>query len=264
MSPTSLAPADRDAAASARVSAQLAPVIGITVWRRSLPTYLGEQTDLFTLGSEYAARVAEAGGIPLLLAPVPESAVSALLSRVDGLLLSGGQDLCRATRGLPPGPEEAGDVDPERDAFERALLLAARAAGTPVLGICRGLQLTNVVLGGSLVEDIPRTSTHPLQDAPEAFLGDRHSVAFPQESRLAALYGTSERMVNSIHHQSIERLGSDLAVAAVAPDGIIEAAESTDPAWSFTGVQWHPEKLSGANELAEERALFAALIAAAQ
>lgn len=262
MPPTSPAAADSAAEASARVPA--APVIGITVWRRALPTYLGAQTDLYTLGTEYASRVTEAGGIPLLLAPVAEGLVPALVARIDGLLLSGGQDLCRATRGLPFGAEEASDVDPERDAFERALLLAARAEGKPVLGICRGLQLTNVVLGGSLVEDIPRSVTHPAQDTPEAFLGDRHPVAFPQESRLAALYGAQKRMVNSIHHQSVEQLGSDLAVAAVAPDGIIEAAESTDPAWSFTGVQWHPEKLSDPAEQAEERALFTALIEAAQ
>lgn len=240
------------------------PVIGITVWRRTLPTYLGERTDLYTLGTEYAARVTEAGGIPLLLSPVATANVSALIARVDGLLLSGGQDLTHAMRGLPASPEEANDVDPERDAFERELLLAARAARKPVLGICRGLQLTNVVLGGTLVEDIPQSATHPAQDTPEAFLNDRHAVEFLPESRLGALYGVEQRMVNSIHHQSVEQIGHDLAVAAVAPDGIIEAAESTDPSWAFTGVQWHPEKLATVEEQAAERALFADFIASAQ
>ncbi|MEB4614269.1 gamma-glutamyl-gamma-aminobutyrate hydrolase family protein [Leucobacter sp. M11] len=240
------------------------PVIGITVWRRSLPTYLGERTDLYTLGVEYAERIAAAGGIPVLLSPVPEDQTPAILGRLDGLLLSGGQDLTRATRGLGPSPEEAADTDPARDAFERALLLGARDAGLPVLGICRGLQLTNVVLGGTLIEDLEHTEAHPAQDSPEAFLGDRHDVALAAGTALAAVYGVERRRVNTIHHQAVDRVAPGLVVAARADDGIIEAAESAAASWPFLGVQWHPEKLSAADEVADEARLFAEFVAQAR
>ncbi|WP_440311855.1 gamma-glutamyl-gamma-aminobutyrate hydrolase family protein [Leucobacter chromiireducens] len=247
----------------AALAAERAPIIGITVWRRTLPTYLGERTDLFTLGTEYAARVAAAGGVPLLLAPVADEHVPALLSRIDGLLLSGGQDLTRELRGLEPSAVEAADTDPERDAFERALLLGAQERELPVLGICRGLQLTNVVLGGTLIEDIPRTAVHPAQDTPEAFLGDRHEVAFAAGSALAAVYGTASREVNTIHHQAIDAVADGLVVSARAADGIAEAAESTSDAWPFLGVQWHPEKLTAPDEVAAEAQLFTGFVATA-
>ncbi len=260
MPTSSHAPLFRDPAA---LTAERAPIIGITVWRRTLPTYLGERTDLFTLGVEYAARVAEGGGVPLLLAPVADAHVAALLDRVDGLLLSGGQDLTRALRGLGPSDAEAGDTDPERDAFERALLLGARERGLPVLGICRGLQLTNVVLGGTLIEDLPRSAAHPAQDTPEAFLGDRHEVSFAEGSALAAVYGAARRSVNTIHHQAIDAVAPGLAVTAHAADGVAEAAEAQDPAWPFLGVQWHPEKLTAPDEVADEARLFSGFVASA-
>lgn len=240
-----------------------APVIGITVWRRTLPTYLGERTDLYTLGVEYAEKVAAAGGIPILLSPVEDAQVPAILGRLDGLLLSGGQDLTRATRGLTSSPDEAADTDPARDAFERALLHGARAAGTPVLGICRGLQLTNVVLGGTLIEDIEHTAVHPVQDTPEAFLGDRHDVALVPGTALADVYGTDRRSVNTIHHQAVDAVAPGLIVSARADDGIIEAAESGAASWPFLGVQWHPEKLTAPTEIAEEARLFASFVASA-
>ncbi|WP_125099115.1 gamma-glutamyl-gamma-aminobutyrate hydrolase family protein [Leucobacter chromiireducens] len=245
------------------LAAERAPIIGITVWRRALPTYLGERTDLFTLGTEYAARIAAAGGVPLLLAPVADAHVPALLTRIDGLLLSGGQDLTRELRGLAPSAAEPADTDPERDAFERALLLGARAAELPVLGICRGLQLSNVVLGGTLIEDIPRTAVHPAQDSPAAFLGDRHAVSIAAGSALAAVYGTASREVNTIHHQAIDAVADGLTVTAHAADGIAEAAESTSSDWPFLGVQWHPEKLTAPDEVAAEAKLFAAFVASA-
>lgn len=243
-----------------------APIIGITIWRRHLPTYLGERTDLYTLGAEYAEAVRAAGGIPVLLAPVPSSQVPSLLDRIDGLLLSGGQDLAGSTRGLPAEQIAAideTDVDQERDAFEGDLLRGAQARSLPVLGICRGVQLTNVALGGTLVQDLAHTETHPVQSTPAEFLEYRHDVAFEPGSDLTAIYGTATRSVNSIHHQALDTVAPELRVSARSADGVIEAAESALDSWYFQGVQWHPEKLTSDAEIAAEKLLLADFISRA-
>jgi putative glutamine amidotransferase len=188
---------------------------------------------------DYDAAVRRAGGTPRPLS-LAEPANTAL-EGVDGLLLTGGDDVDPALYGEPP--HVTYDVsEPGRDAFEIALVRRALAADLPVLAICRGLQVLNVALGGTLIQDIPSEPGALLQhdaEGPPATLA--HSVAVTPGSCLAALVGPGDTAsVNSRHHQAIRVLGRGLVVTGMSPDGVIEAAEV--PAARFcVGVQWHPE-----------------------
>ena len=209
-----------------------APVIGITTWRRTLPTYLGAETELDTLGAEYADAVRAAGGIPILLPALALHEIESVLDSVDGVLLSGGQDL---------GLEPASDF--QRDASEFGILAAAQTRSIPVFGICRGLQAINVFQGGSLIDDLAATTAHPslAPDADQA--ASRHAISSSAKWIEDAL--PAGGIVNSIHHQAVDQLGGGLAAVAWAEDGTIEAIEGTEPGWFLRGVQWHPEKLPG-------------------
>jgi putative glutamine amidotransferase len=232
------------------------PRIAITAWRRELPTFVGERTLLYTLADEYVRCVVEAGGLPLLVPHVrDELEADAVLDAVDGLLLAGGGDVHPASYGA----ELAGsyDVDLAADVSELALARRARARRMPTLAICRGMQLVAVAHGGTLHQDILTPDTlHPVSDVPAEVLAARHPVEVVPGTRLAAALGAGPRSVNTIHHQAIARLPEGFRVAATAPDGVIEAIEPDDPTWPFLGVQWHPEKMEGA-----DAALFEAFVA---
>ena len=220
------------------------PIIAVTVWRRPLATGLGERTDLYTLGGEYADSVQAAGGIPLLVPDMVESDIPAVLDRVDGLLLSGGQDV----------------GDGARDATEHALLAEALRVGMPVFGICRGLQLLNVHRGGTLVPDLPGTTDHPAVGSGEERLS-RHRIV--DAAGWVAESLPDDGIVNSIHHQAIDRLGAGLAIAARAEDGTVEAVAGTATTRFLRAVQWHPEKMPGVDGRAHATRLLAPFVAAA-
>ncbi|KJL29960.1 gamma-glutamyl-gamma-aminobutyrate hydrolase family protein [Microbacterium oxydans] len=234
------------------------PLIGITTWRRFIDTDLGTGRPAHSLGAEYAAPVEAAGGAVVLLPPT--AGVDEVLDRLDGLVLSGGQDVHPGRYGAEP--QQGKDYDPARDEFETALALGARRRGLPVLAICRGLQVSNVAFGGSLLVDIPVTEHHEQVRGADQQLAARHPILLAEDSRLAALYGTRQRTVNTIHHQSIDVLAPGLRPVAWAPDGVIEAVESNGD-WPFWAVQWHPEKMIAPDEAAEEMPLFAAFVSAA-
>ncbi len=234
------------------------PVIGISTWQRVFDTDLGEGRSVHSLGVEYVAPVETAGGAPVLLAPT--SGVGEILDRIDGLVLSGGQDMDPVRYGAER--EEGASYDPRRDEHEVALVAGARERGIPVLAICRGMQVTNVAFGGTLIVDIDPTDTHrPVKGA--AQLDERHPITMAADSRLASVYDTTERIVNTIHHQAVDQLAPGFRAVAWAPDGIIEAIEPDDD-WEFWGVQWHPEKMTEPHETAQEQPLYAALIDAAR
>lgn len=164
----------------------------------------------------------------------------------DALVLGGGIDVDPARYGRDVLANGNVEVDAERDAIDFALLGEARLAGAPVLGICRGMQVVNVALGGTLVQDIPseRPSDVVHQRTRDEKARLDHAVAVAPGSRLARIAGAAEIAVNSRHHQAIERLAPGLAVSGTAPDGVPEAVESAGGDW-LLAVQWHPENLEG-------------------
>lgn len=230
------------------------PVIAMTMWRRSVPTYLGEETELFTLGTEYVAGLERLGASVILLPGAAEHDEN--LSGFDGLVLSGGEDVHPERWGGQIDPNQT--YDPLRDASEISLYRRGRGAKIPVLGICRGLQLIAVAEGTSLIPDVPRSDAHPGQSTPEELLDYRHEITIAPDSRLARVYQQTRRATNSIHHQAITAAPQGFSSTAWASDGIIEAIESDDGL--VIAVQWHPEKMLGARETAVEDALFSAFL----
>jgi putative glutamine amidotransferase len=244
----------------------MAPLIGIStsevrVQESARPLREGDpQRREMVLGMVYAAAVQRAGGIPVVLPPVPPSHVPALVQRLQGVCLSGGPDLDPAAYHAR-AHAELGPVEPELDAFELQLARCADAAGLPVLGICRGSQVLNVARGGTLHQHLP--------DVTDASIAHRqaepgqvptHIVEVAHGSELAAIAGTSGPLaVNSFHHQAVDALGGGLQAAARAPDGTIEAIEDPDRPL-YLGVQWHAE---GLVDRAAHLALFEALVVAA-
>lgn len=220
------------------------PRIAITTWRRALPTFLGEETDLYTLGAEYVISVAVAGTIPVLLPHLDPADVDEVLDAVDGLVVAGGGDVHPASYDAENTASK--ETDAGADASELALLRRARNRGVPTLAICRGMQLTNVAFGGTLQQDIGvAESVHePVSDDPDEVLAAMHPVDVVADSRLGSIVGGGQREVNTIHHQAIDRLAAGFRVVAWAPDGIIEAIEAEGP-WPLVAVQWHPEKRAG-------------------
>lgn len=206
----------------------------------------------------YVNALLEAGALPLLLPPRSDVALHATLARrVDGVLLTGGEDIDPARYGAPrhANTEES---DPARDAAELALVAAAREHGLPLLAICRGAQLLNVACGGTLVQDLPDARPAGLAHAPGVARDRRvHDVTVDAPSRLATAIGATRIAVNSLHHQAVARIGTGLRVVVRAPDDVVEGIEAEDPAWWAVGVQWHPEELTATPE-PWDRALFAA------
>ncbi len=235
------------------------PLIGITTARRPH----AEVRSQIVITEAYVQAVAAAGGCPVMipLGLSPEL-LENLLARLDGILFTGGGDIDPAFYGAAPHPK-VGDVDLDRDGVELYLLEKAVSQEVPFLGICRGLQLINVGLGGTLYADITAQRSGSLRhdyypDYPRDYLA--HPVDVRTESRLAGILGNSQVEVNSLHHQGIDRLAPSLEQVASAPDGMVEAVELPDHPFGLA-VQWHPEWL-GAH--APMRALFEAFVQAAE
>lgn len=192
--------------------------------------------------SDYLESVKRAGATVLEVSVDDDP--GAVVSRVDGVVLTGGGDVAPALYGAAPHATYAA-AEPGRDAFEIAVARAATEAGLPIFAICRGMQVLNVALGGDLVQDIPTEVNGALNhDLREPRFAIAHEVWASKGSRLSALM--QEKLedaescpVNSRHHQAVRHLGHGLEVVATAPDGVIEAVEG--PGVFCLGVQWHPE-----------------------
>ncbi len=233
------------------------PLILVNCWRRGLPTFLGERTRLDTLDPAYAERVSDAGGQPLLLSRPPaacDESVHELIGIADGVLLTGGGDVDPAAYGATRENVEADDA--EADAFELAIIRAARAIELPMLAVCRGAQLMAIAHGGRLSQRLPAVTGHPELTGlgADQILASRHPVTLTPGSRIARALGAEIVPVNTIHHHQIADPG-ELQVTATAPGGVIEAVEPRT-SWACVGVQWHPEKM----EEPEQRALFEQLV----
>jgi putative glutamine amidotransferase len=219
------------------------PLVGVTTYVADTAWGSWERRAA-VLPEAYFELVAAAGGRPLLLPPPssapggPESGALEVVDVLDALVLTGGGDLDPATYGETPDPEVSG-VDPNRDASERALLAAALRADMPVLAICRGCQVLNVELGGTLHQHLPDVVGNlDHRSAPMVF-GDVEVTTVPG-TVTASVFGATTT-VRCSHHQSIRELGRGLVATAHARDGVIEAVEA--PSARFVlAVQWHPEE----------------------
>ena len=221
------------------------PLIGITGRRwpaRALGHLLPSsfETLAFDLHfTDYPSSIAAAGGLPIELTRDADPA--GIVERLDGLVLSGGADVEPSRYGAEPDTN-LGSVEPDRDEWELALFAAARARELPILAICRGAQLTNVALGGTLRQhvELDEGVGHPQWDADAR--SAVHDVIVERDSLLGSLLAPTTG-VNSLHHQTIDRVGEGLVVTARAPDGVVEALEL--PGADLIAVQWHPELLGG-------------------
>jgi len=209
----------------------------------------------FILPQEYLRAIQRAGGVPVIIPPWEEE-VDTLLAMIDGLLLAGGGDIDPRHYGSGGHPAIYG-IDEVRDAGELALFHGARMRGMPTLGICRGAQLANVALGGTLIEHLPDRTVQSHRAEPGG--GILHSVEVPLGSRLYASLSAGApnhclgftSQVMSWHHQAIDRVADGLIVTACAEDDTIEAIEATDAPW-LVAVQWHPE-LTAAHDPVQQR-----------
>ena len=211
------------------------------------------------LGLTYLEAVQHAGGVPVVVPPLPTEMVGAFLDRVDGLCLSGGPDIHPAAYGAEPHAA-LGPTEPRLDAFELELVRAADERGLPVLAICRGAQLVNVARGGALHQHLPDVvgeGVHHRQAI--AASQPTHPVTVAPGSRLAGLFGRGRTDVNSFHHQAASRMGDGLVPTAWATDGTVEAFEESGDRF-LVCVQWHVECLVGRRGHGD---LFTELVAAA-
>jgi putative glutamine amidotransferase len=212
------------------------------------------------VNAAYVRAVLAAGGVPLILSPLMRAALAdRALDAVDGLILTGGEDLEPSWYGAEPSPQLS-PPDRERDLFELALFAVARQRRLPVLGICRGIQLVNVAMGGTLFQDLPTERPGTVEHRPERARDARtHRVRLQPESRVAAALGTTTVTVNSSHHQAIKALAPGLVATGWTDDDLVEAAETPGDVPWLLAVQWHPEEMH-ADARAPERGLFEALV----
>jgi putative glutamine amidotransferase len=242
------------------------PLIGVTssemrVGNHVAQTPQGEPPRKeMALGLSYLQAVEAAGGLPVVIPPMPADAVAPLVDRLHGICLSGGPDLDPATYGAEPHAE-LGPTEPDLDRFELGVAREAIARNVPILAICRGMQLLNVASGGTLIQHLPDVTDGSLEHRqPGAADEPTHMVNLASGSMAAAVMGEVDVGVNSFHHQAIERLGRGLLTVGWSPDGLVEAVEA--PGRNFVlGVQWHAECLA---ERPEHKALFSALVGASR
>jgi putative glutamine amidotransferase len=214
------------------------PLIGVTA--RNVTTTEGFPA--VQILRAYAAAIMDAGGAPVLIPPdLPEDGWRSLLDRLDGVLFSGGSDI--GLEHFEGEPHPTVDVEPVRDTIELPLLRAAVDADKPLFGICRGLQVMNVALGGTLythiLDQLPNALQHDWhENYPRTHLA--HAVRVEEGTRLAEILGAPLLEVNSLHHQGIKDLAPHLKATAFAPDGLIEGIELPDHKFALA-VQWHPE-----------------------
>ncbi|KUF14037.1 MULTISPECIES: gamma-glutamyl-gamma-aminobutyrate hydrolase family protein [Streptomyces] len=208
------------------------PLIGISTYWEEKASWGVWESPAALLPAGYPRLVQAAGGLASMLPPDDPAYAADVVARLDGVVVAGGPDVDPVHYGAVR-EDLTGPPAPERDAWELALIRAALDAGTPLLGICRGMQLLNVALGGTLVQHIDGHvaapgvfTTHPVRPVP----GTRYAEIAPEPSTDVPTY----------HHQSVARLAAPLHASAHAEDGTVEAVELPSPAWAL-GVQWHPE-----------------------
>ena len=251
---------------SGRIDYEGAPLIGVTTSEVRLAEKVPEtpradppRTEM-ALGLSYLKALQAAGGLPVVIPPLPESAVGPILEDFDAICLSGGPDIHPSAYGREPHPA-LGPTWRELDESELALARAADECGKPILAICRGAQALNVARGGTLFQHLPDETGGSIEHRQRG-IGPKpsHTIEIEPGSKLAKAVGATAIEVNSFHHQAPDELGRELRAVAYAPDGVIEALEDPGPRW-VVGVQWHAEALA---ERPEDAALFRAFVEVAR
>ena len=212
----------------------------------------------YELPAEYVDAVRRAGAIPVMIPPA-ETDLDALLARLDGVVLAGGGDIDPARYGAAERHETIDFVDDARDELELALAQRVLDEGVPTLAVCRGLQVVNVVLGGTLHQHLPDAVESDVPHRQEPKWGHRHLVEAEGGSLVAETMGTQQVEPACWHHQAIATPGAGLSITAWGADGVIEAVELAGHPW-LVAVQWHPEMTAG--EDATQQALFDGLVQA--
>jgi putative glutamine amidotransferase len=236
------------------------PIIGLTAWRSESSSGSLQHT----ISESYIQALAEAGAAPVLIPlALSEEALDRIIQHLDGILFTGGGDVApdRYGRGQDANHPKLGSVDVDRDRIELHLFLQAVRQKKPFFGICRGIQLINVALGGTLYIDItdelPGAVKHAFYAGyPRDYLG--HTVQVTPGSRLERILGGNLIEVNSLHHQGVEVLAPSLQATAFAPDGLVEGVELNGYPFGVA-VQWHPECMQ---QYAPMRALFSSFVEA--
>lgn len=212
-----------------------------------------------TVGLDYTSGIEEGGGLPLVIAEpyrvrqgqaadaaaAAEAAAAEVLDTVDGVLITGGEDVDPEHFGESPIPA-MGSIEPARDVFELALARLALARGVPYLGICRGIQMLAIAAGGTLYQDLAAQKKGDLlrhRQTPSPRYALTHFVKVEPGTLLAKLVGAGDLKVNSFHHQAVARVPEGFRVSATATDGVIEGLEAVGDGRFTIGVQWHPENL---------------------
>lgn len=234
------------------------PLIGVTA-------YQGRNEEGIPINAvlrAYLDAVLQAGGTPVLIpASMPANRLPNLCERLDGILFSGGGDIENSHFHGEPHPRIT-DVDAERDLLELSILVTFISGKKPILGICRGLQLVNVGMGGTLythiIDQMPEAQEHDFSSGfPRNFIA--HSVTIKSGTRLAHILGETSLPVNSLHHQGVKNIPAGLEPTAFSPDGLVEAIEVKDHPYGIA-VQWHPEWLM---DQESSQKIFKSFIAAA-
>ncbi len=234
------------------------PLIGITTNQSKTP--YGQPTVM--LMQSYISAVVQAGGVPVLIPSlIAEDGWDTVYSRLDGILFSGGGDI-----GLEYSPGEPhpriDDIDLARDAIELKMVRAAASDGKPFLGICRGCQVVNVALGGTLYTHIPDQLPNALDHSYPGNMRTTlvHEVKVDEGTQMAEIFGEPILKVNSLHHQGLKDIAPSVRIAGHAPDGLVEAIELPEHPFGLA-VQWHPEWLTDQQSM---RNLFRSLVQAAE
>lgn len=202
------------------------------------------------VSQDYIDAVCAAGGIPVIIPILTDSlALAAILDKVDGVVMTGGEDVAPGFYGELPLPE-MGDVNAPRDTFDLMLTRMSAREGKPILGICRGVQVINVAFGGTLWQDIPsQIPQSPVQHRSKNDENPFHNVYIKEGSRLAALTQTGSTRINTFHHQAVKDVAEGFMVTAMAPDSVVEAIECFEMGYRIIGVQFHPEKMYATGDL---------------
>jgi putative glutamine amidotransferase len=220
------------------------PVIGIT----GAYVFKNKFMEGTYVHHDYQKSVAVNGGLPVILPFVEEDLAREMADLCDAVILSGGEDVDPSLFGEDPH-QNIGDTIILRDKVEIQIIKRAMETNKPILAICRGIQILNVALGGTLIQDIPSQIKDSIKHTQSVNRNlDTHFISIDEKSKLANIIGETKTRVNSLHHQAIDGLAAGLEIVATSSDGVIEAVEHKSYPNFLLGIQWHPESMASTND----------------